>query len=61
MRSVDVQSFFWGMGVALILLLACVSKDVVFETDSIDLSVLSFHRSSTVRSAAWYDFNQQRE
>lgn len=39
----------------------CVEKWWCFETDSVDFRLLSFHKSSPVRSSAWYDFNQQIE
>lgn len=52
---------FFLMHVWSIHPLWCVEKWRCFETDSIDFRLLSFQRSSAVRSAAWYDFNQQIE
>lgn len=63
--STDMKSFFFysifDACVQHSSSLVCGIMGECFETDSIDCRLLSFRRSSAVRSAAWYDFNQQIE
>ena len=58
--GMDMQSFlFWCMCAASIF--GVWAKAVFFESDSLDCTLSSFRRCLAVRSAAWYDFNQQIE